>query len=84
MYETLAVPTLTPDTVPVVPAPATVAIATLLTDHVPPAGLQVSTVEPGAHNVAVPEMAAGKGLTVTVTTDGADAAPPPEGVTTQL
>jgi hypothetical protein len=77
-------PDATPVIVAVVPAPETVAIATLLLDHEPPAGVQVTVAVPGAQTAVVPEIAEGSGLTVTVTVVGADDAPPPVGVTTQL
>ena len=64
VYVILAVPALTPETTPV-PDP-TVAIPTLPLVHVPPAGVELSVVVAPAQITAVPVMAVGAVLTVTV------------------
>lgn len=60
----VAVPALTPPTPPLV-APM-VAVEALLVLHVPPVVASVSVVDAPTHTLAVPDMAAGSGLTVTV------------------
>ena len=62
------VPAETPTTSPVVPVPEPiVATAVLLLVHVPPVVASLSEVVVVAQRLAVPDIAAGKGFTVTVT-----------------
>jgi len=60
----LAVPALWPVTIPV--AASAVAIVLLLLLHVPPPIVLVNVIVCPAHTVAGPEIAGGKGLTVTI------------------
>ena len=62
IYETVAVPCVTPDTVPVL---LIVAVAVGVALHVPPVVTSLRTVVDAAHTLVVPEIAAGAGFTVT-------------------
>ena len=66
----VAVPPVTPQTLPV--EEPTVAILVLLLLHVPPDGLELSVLQTPLHIDAVPVIAAGVALTVTVAVADAD------------